>query len=378
MSALQALPLTLWMNMPSFYQNDLFRSLVATGRVDLQVIFAWPLAGDRRELGWTENLTGFAYRFLNPRAAIVDAIRVAPLQRKRLHIVNGIWAEPAFAVALTELMVLGSRFAIYSEAPENGLGRSAVKGQVKRSFGSLAVRKAAGLLPVSRLGEAFFRDLGASTDAIFPFGYFRSAPRIAETKGTRTGIIELIYVGQLVHRKGLDILLDALEPLWNEQPEILLSVVGTGEEADALRRRAEATGIADRVRFEGTLPAYAIPQRVAQADALVLPSRWDGWGLVVNEALSMGVPVVVSNHCGAADLVAAGVNGWVFRSEDSGDLLRCLREFLACRPEWQRLRSAALNTGALISAETVAPYLVACLECMSGLRTQRPVAPWLQ
>ncbi len=378
MSTLQPLPLTLWMNMPSFYQSDLFRALVATGQVDLQVIFARPLPADRKQLGWEEDLTGYAYHFLNTRSSAVEALRLARTQRQRVHVVNGLWAESAFAAAVTELMVLGSRFAIYSEAPEHGLDRSTVKGQVKRNFGAFAVRKAAGLLPVSRLGEAFFRDLGASADAIYPFGYFRSEPCVPENLAARQGTFELIFVGQLVHRKGLDILLDALEPLWSQQPDLSLSIVGSGEEEASLRRRVVASAIDDRVRFEGSLPADQIPRRIAQADALILPSRWDGWGLVVNEALSVGVPAVVSDRCGAVDLIDAGVNGWVFRSEDPGDLRRCLQALIACRPEWQRLRSAALNTGASISAETVAPYLVACLECMSGLRTQRPVAPWLQ
>jgi glycosyltransferase involved in cell wall biosynthesis len=377
MSTLQRLPLTVWMNMPSFYQNDLFRSLAGTGRVDLQVIFARQLAGDRRELGWTENLAGFEYCFLDSGAAVLEAMRLARLQRKRLHMVNGLWAEPAFAIALIELMVLGSRYVIYSEAPENGLGRSPVKAQVKRIFGESAVRQAAGLLPVSRLGEAFFRDLGASADAIYPFGYFRSAACPLERSSARQDTIELIFVGQLVHRKGLDVLLEALDPLWDQQPGLLLTIVGTGQESASLRRRVEAAGINGRVCFEGTLTADKIPQRIAQADALVLPSRWDGWGLVVNEALSVGVPVLVSDRCGAADLVQTGVNGWVFRSEDSSDLQRCLQALIACRSEWPRLRSAALATGAAISTETVAPYLVACLECMSGLRTQHPSAPWL-
>jgi phosphatidyl-myo-inositol dimannoside synthase len=132
------------------------------------------------------------------------------------------------------------------------------------------------------------------------------------------------------------------------------------------------------VRFEGTLSADSIPQRIARADALVLPSRWDGWGLVANEALSVGVPVVISNRCGAADLIHTGVNGWVFHSEDMLDLRRCLQVWLERRSDWPRLCTAALASGAKISAEAVAPYVVACLECIGGLRNERPLAPWLQ
>ena len=59
---------------------------------------------------------------------------------------------------------------------------------------------------------------------------------------------------------------------------------------------------------------------IAAADLLALPSRWDGWGLVVNEALAVGVPVIASNACGASDLIRQDVNGYVFTSEDAASL----------------------------------------------------------
>src|SRR2546423_12890186 len=108
------LPLTVWMNYPSFYQGDLFRSLLASAQVDLQVIFAKRLPADRLQLGWDEDLHGYAYRFLDPRHRLSDARRLAWAARRRLHIVNGIWAEPAFTAALLTLAAARSRYAIYS------------------------------------------------------------------------------------------------------------------------------------------------------------------------------------------------------------------------------------------------------------------------
>ncbi|RYZ76232.1 MAG: hypothetical protein EOP06_31530, partial [Proteobacteria bacterium] len=67
------LPLTIWMNMPSFYQNDLFAALASTGKVDLKVIFARDLPEERRSLGWKSEIEGYEAHFLNPEHPLRDA-----------------------------------------------------------------------------------------------------------------------------------------------------------------------------------------------------------------------------------------------------------------------------------------------------------------
>src|ERR1051325_5103774 len=106
--------------------------------------------------------------------------------------------------------------------------------------------------------------------------------------------IEILFVGQLVRRKGVDLLLDALAPLWAEYPTLRLTLIGEGDERAALESQAAASGFRDRVTFAGARPADEVRTRLMAADLLVLPSRWDGWGMVVNEALAAGVPAIVS------------------------------------------------------------------------------------
>src|SRR5262249_42870073 len=151
---------------------------------------------------------------------------------------------------------------------------------------------------------------------VYPFGYFRAnnGPGLSAKSSTLSKGTEVIFVGQLIDRKGVDLLIEAGQPLLKENPDLHLSLIGSGNEALVLRKRARALGIEDRVNFEGTISSDIIQSRIARADVLVLPSRWDGWGMVVNEALSAGVPVIVSDRCGAADVVQNGVNGYVFKS----------------------------------------------------------------
>jgi glycosyltransferase involved in cell wall biosynthesis len=374
------LHLTVWMNIPSFHQGSLFRALSACEGVELQVVFAKDLTADRIDLGWHTDLAGFSYRFLNQRNRITDAIRLARSQRERVHVVNGLWSEQAFAAALVTLAISASKYAIYSEAPDPGQRRSVAKRFLQRTFGKIMAPRAAGVLAVSRLAAEFYRSLNVSSRGIYPFGYFRSSPppRKDPRKASDKRRIEIVFAGQLVYRKGVDLLLEAIQPLFEQYPNLFLIVVGGGELCDSIMKQAEALGIVDRVAFEGVIASSVMPERLAAADLLVLPSRFDGWGMVVNEALSVGTPVIVSDRCGSADLVQNGVNGFVFRSEDVSDLRRCLSEFLEKETGWRSFRTNAAATGERISAEAAAAYLIDCLKHMTGALQERPRPPWIQ
>lgn len=374
------LPLTLWMNVPSFYQGDLFRALVASGEVDLQVIFARNLGDDRLRLGWGEDVVGYHHCFLDQSSRVSDSTRRAWRRRDSLHIVNGLWAEPAFAAALVTLALAGSKYLIYSEAPNPELARLRSSEMLRAIFGRAITKRAAGALTVSRLAEQFYRSLGLPERILYPFGYFRRGVRHRELRcrssdQTRT---EVLFVGQLIRRKGVDLLLDAMLPLFKEHPELILSFVGVGEMESVLRSNVDKLGLTGCVSFEGATAPEKIPARIAAADLLILPSRWDGWGMVVNEALSVGVPVIVSDRCGAADLIQNGVNGYVFRAEDVTHLRGCLAAFLDARADWPAFRTAALETGEMISAEKAASYLIDCLKHVSGVSNRRPNPPWTQ
>ena len=360
--------------------------MIASGEVDLQVIFAKRLTADRLQSGWRDDLSGYPYRFVNGRLS--EAMSLAWAQRDRIHIVNGLWAEPSFAAALVVLALTGSAYAIYSEVPDRFKSlrpdpylakQSIFKELLKTPFGRTLAPKAAGILPVSHFAADFFKRLGVDDQAIYPFGYFRSEPPLMNSKEVSSdNKIKVVFVGRLIRLKGIDILLEAMLPLFERHNNLFMTVIGDGELLNPLQEQLKVYGMTDRVNFEGVLPTDKVQERLMQADLVVTPSRGDGWGLVVNEAFSVGVPVIVSDRCGAADLVRDGINGYIFRSEDVEDLRECLSKFIEKRADWPYLQAAAKATGQKISAEQAAPYLIECLNHMTGALSKRPVPPWAQ
>jgi glycosyltransferase involved in cell wall biosynthesis len=128
-----------------------------------------------------------------------------------------------------------------------------------------------------------------------------------------------LYVGRLSREKGLDDLLRAVQKLQATLPRAKLDIVGAGPSGVQLKTLCGELGLDGSVSFLGAKSLDDIAGLFTECTALVLPSHSEPWGLVVNEALSYGCPVVVSNACGCVpDLVLNdGITGF---SHDAGDI----------------------------------------------------------
>lgn len=111
----------------------------------------------------------------------------------------------------------------------------------------------------------------------------------------------LASVGHLVERKGHDVVIAALPGL----PDVELLIAGAGPEETRLRGLASSRGVADRVRFLGSLPQQKLRTLYSAADALVLASSREGWPNVLLESMACGTPVVASTVWGTPEVVAA-------------------------------------------------------------------------
>jgi glycosyltransferase involved in cell wall biosynthesis len=130
-------------------------------------------------------------------------------------------------------------------------------------------------------------------------------------------IAKFLYIGRLAVEKGLHDLLDAFRHVQEQLPEAKLNIVGSGFLDGELRERTRRLGLESAVAFLGAKGPEEIGQLLTTSTALILPSHFEPWGLVVNEALSYGCPVVASNICGCTpELVLDGVTGYSFPAGD--------------------------------------------------------------
>jgi L-malate glycosyltransferase len=120
-----------------------------------------------------------------------------------------------------------------------------------------------------------------------------------------------------------------------------LHICGSGELEDHLKSDVAKRGLSG-VRFHGFLPATSVARILATTLALILPSTAEQWGLVVNEAIAMGVPILCSDNVGARDtLVRTGVNGYVFEPDNADGLAYLMHCLATDEAEWRRFAEAS-------------------------------------
>ena len=139
---------------------------------------------------------------------------------------------------------------------------------------------------------------------------------------------EILFVGRLVPGKGVDVLLNALPAIMNNQPDATLMVVGNGPKRDKLVELAQKLGVGQRVSFVGPVAHALLAKHYRRATLLVMPSREEGFGLVMVEALGCGCPVAASDLPAIRDLLSEGAGGRLFRTGDVEGLAMAVVELL--------------------------------------------------
>jgi len=177
--------------------------------------------------------------------------------------------------------------------------------------------------------------LGARIDhvAVVPYGVdAKFAPRpprmdLAERWGLRNRQIVLFF-GGLKPRKNLETMLDVWTAVAPSHPEARLVVAGGGALLGDLRRRADRLGVSASVVFTGYVPEADTADYFNLADVFFFPSAMEGFGLAVGEAMSSGLPVVVSNRGSIPELVVDGEGGFVSDPTDPARFAERLRLLL--------------------------------------------------
>ena len=165
-----------------------------------------------------------------------------------------------------------------------------------------------------------------------------------ESRSARQGPFRLLNVARLSRQKGQDLLLEALAIARPDLPPVSLTLVGSGPEEDSLRRLSRELGLDDIVNFGGYTSDPA--RHFRSADCFVLPSRWEGFGVVLIEALQFGLPLLATDcDFGPADIITDPRIGELVPPESTRALAEGLKRAAAraTDPEQEAFRRATAN-----------------------------------
>lgn len=326
---------------PIQYQAPLFRRLASSPALDFVALFGCahgavpsydPQFGQVVNFG-VDVLSGFEHAFVPQAAAAPDVDRFLGLRARR--------GEAAAMVGRVDQIVLhgwrtammwqvaaaarrgGVPYHMRAETPffAGAGGDATLRRRARDAVVGPLVRGAARTLALGSANERFYRRLGVDARAIVRVPYFvdDAAVRAAACAGRRDraelraglGIPVdaplVVSVGKLIARKRPFDLADALARL---SADVHVAWIGSGELEAAARARAARLGVERRFHVVGFRPAEEVWRLLGAADLFALPAEREPWGLVVNEAVVAGLPVLATDDCGAAeDLVVPGRTG---------------------------------------------------------------------
>jgi glycosyltransferase involved in cell wall biosynthesis len=349
---------------PIQYQAPLLRRIALEPDVDLTVLFGSDFSvrgykdrGFGVEVAWdTPLLDGYRSEFLRPLRDTGEVSPTTPISRgifRRLQKSDGspafdaLWVHGYASIdslqAILAANALGIPVLLRAESWLADRVRSPWKLVLKKAFFRLLGKGIAAVLPIGRVNAEYWTHYFGNSVPQFPMPYAvnneyfaglaaAAIPREQELRaelGLSAERPVILFASKLQQRKHADHLLEAYSRFIADrtpQERPYLVVVGDGEQRAHLEAQAQQLRLED-VRFAGFRNQSELPRFFQLADVFVLPSRHEPWGLIVNEAMASGCPVIVSTDVGChADLITDGGEGCVFPVGDIRALTQALHQ----------------------------------------------------
>ena len=317
------------------HQNDLFDAVELLRPGALVVYYlhrqdttrSWPVIAPRHSA-----------RFLDvDAAAIADARQ--DFRAAQLAVFN-FYTEPPVSELLKIRVASGGAWCFWGERPGY---RHPLLSRLLRLWKLRALH--ASRRPIWGIGrwavDAYQREFGSDRS-------YANIPYFSDLARFQCGAIlpfsqdlTFLYSGSLSSRKGVDLLARTFCRIAKEEPRARLKILGQGGLEDVMR--AALVSCQDRVEWIRFKDWKEFPAVYSSAHILCVPSRHDGWGLVVAEGLATGLPVISTDRTGAAiDLVKPGCNGWLVRAGNEDSLYEAMHTALKLgERQWQDMSRQA-------------------------------------
>lgn len=355
-----------WQPVLTDHQAFTFQALAHEASVPVVAYVRTMEDAERKVQGWEDTqVTSVERRLIPNHGCLRYCYRQLREHRTDVHLFASPFQQPRLIMCMLFAAWLGIEFYLISEpyslraegylretSQLLGKVRAVLRPWLYRVYALLFRTHAAGIFAISRLALDQYQQAGVPPAKLFPFGYF--VPCYPEVPGPpKTTVrainadLRIIFVGSLIQRKGVDLLGVAVQRLHAQAYKVSVDIFGPVDANAIMPKDAN-------IHYRGMIPFGQAQEVISQYDLLVLPSRYDGWGVVVNEALCAGVPVVCSDNTGAGAVAVAFGAGLSFPSGDA----RTLSEVLARLVDAPSLLKA-MRTAAPLAADALQPHVAA-------------------
>lgn len=365
-------PLLFWMDVLTPHWHTTLGHLAHILQTPVSILATQTaVAADRSLLGWAANAAD--------DARVEVRAKPAPLElanqdwRNHLHVVCNPFNNRVNRALLRVLDQQGALYGLQQSRPglmSGTLGRVA-RAIAFRTVFRQALLRARFVLCHGSFCRTYLRGCGVAEDRLFDSGYFVEPPavlRLDDGPSDPLKPVRAVYLGQFIARK--QVLPFARSLPQSDGHDWTLDLIGAGPQESQLRVLLSGRPC----RLLPLVPYQQVMPTLTAYEVLVLPSRADEWGVVINEAIHAGCAVITTEQCGAADLVRNGGCGMVVA--DAPACARALVKLARDRPRLNRYRAAARAMSTRITATSGAGYLASLFRHVSA-GGPRPLPPWM-
>jgi glycosyltransferase involved in cell wall biosynthesis len=340
----------------------------------------------RKQQGWTDiALPILNIKRIPERNWLFFIIHQLRINRESIHFFGSPFDQPRLMLTLFLALFMRLKVYIISE-PYSPVAfgylkegnilvnklKKFLRPLIYKIYGKILKNRLLGVFAISTLAIKQYRSIGIEDKLIYPFGYFVPSKIFSLSKYPQLDLkprfFKIIFVGTLIKRKGLDILIDAARKIYETHNNFEIDIYGHGNEKSFDFNYPF-------VKYMGEIKFGHAQSVIANYDLFVLPSRYDGWGVVINEAILAGVPVVCSNKVGASILVKKSGCGLVYDSDLFDGLYLALLSLFREPLRLNAMAHAATNFRKLLSPEIAASYMIDSITITSK-RSRKPVNYW--
>ncbi|WP_445005390.1 glycosyltransferase [Halomonas mongoliensis] len=320
-----------WLDFPSPHIMPLVMEIGSLG-YNVVVVCEHGIPERRQNLGWKEfSVKDQVPVIISPSDAVYESIIEKAGRQSSVNILYGMSAFPLSCKAFKSLKSKPCKIGLFLESYRND---QKLKSSIRQIFYLLQsfryFRVVDFLLACGKLGVRSYSKTLFPTGRIYEFGYFVEGSSDVEDgdvglEYNSEQAFSFSYVGQLNHHKNLKILLDGLSFVLGD---FHLKIIGDGPLRGELEDYVAKKKLSEKVDFLGVVDNREVRKALKKSDCMVLPSSYDGWGAVINEALSSGCKVIVSSNCGASSVICDNKLGEVFSSNDVHELTFSLKKVM--------------------------------------------------